>query len=54
MLLNATNRSSTSKTKGFRDANYSGALLDKKSKDREDSPTEEKIKSDYERGAGNC
>ena len=30
--------------------NYSGKLLNKKSKDREDSPTEEKTKSDYERG----
>ena len=49
MLLNLLTEAVQRKPKVF-GANYSGKLLDKKSKDREDSPTEEKIKSDYERG----
>ena len=49
MLLNLLTQAVQRKPKVF-GANYSGKLLDEKSKDREDSPTEEKTKSDYERG----
>ena len=49
MLLNLLTEAVHLKPKVF-GANYSGKLLDKKSKDREDSPTSEKKKSDYERG----
>ena len=49
MLLNLLTEAVHRKPKVF-GANYSGKLLDNKSKDREDSPTEEKTKSDYERG----
>ena len=49
MLLNLLTEAVHRKPKVFR-ANYSGKLFDKKSKDREDSPTKEKKISDYERG----
>ena len=49
MLLNLLTEAVHLKPKVF-GANYSGKLLDKKSKDREYSPTSEKKKSDYERG----
>ena len=49
MLLNLLAETVHRKPEVF-GANYSGKLLDEKSKDREDSPTSEKRKSDYERG----
>ena len=49
MLLNLLTEAVHRKPKVF-GANYSAKLLDKKSKDREDLPTSEKTKSDYERG----
>ena len=49
MLLNLLTVAVHRKPKVFI-PNNSGKLLDKKSKDREDSPTSEKKKSDYERG----
>jgi hypothetical protein len=49
MLLNLLTETVHRKPEVF-GADYSRKLLDKKSKDREDSPTEEKKKSDYERG----
>ena len=49
MLLNLLAETVHRKPEVF-GANYSGKLLDQKSKDREDSPTEENKKSDYERG----
>ena len=49
MLLNLLTEAVHRKPKVF-GTNNSGKLLDKKSKDREDSPTSEKKKSDYERG----
>jgi|GEM_PF-3624970 len=49
MLLNLLTEAVHRKPKVF-GANYSAKLLVKKSKDREDLPTSEKTKSDYERG----
>lgn len=49
MLLNLLTEAVHGKPKVF-GTNNSGKLLDKKSKDRGDSPTSEKKKSDYERG----